>query len=121
MKKLSINTFAVRFTLMALASSSSAYAANPDESNDAGTDGRSLYVSYQCWQCHGYEAQGGAAPRLANKEYSFQAFARLVRFPTLMPAYTTELLSDEKLQSILEFVQSLPPTPDADSIPALQY
>jgi mono/diheme cytochrome c family protein len=31
-------------------------------------NGRKLFVSFGCYQCHGYEAQGGAAgPRLAPR------------------------------------------------------
>ena len=34
--------------------------------------GKTLYVSVGCWQCHGYEGQGGAAgPRLASRPLPF--------------------------------------------------
>ncbi|MBT8098335.1 MAG: cytochrome c, partial [Gammaproteobacteria bacterium] len=82
--------------------------------------GRSLYVRYQCWQCHGYEGQGGAAPRVATSQYPFEAFARFVRYPNEMPAYTQELLSDEQLLEIFNFLASIPLPPDIDDIPALR-
>ena len=83
-------------------------------------DGRSLYVRYQCWQCHGYEGQGGAAPRVATSQYPFDAFARFVRYPNEMPAYTQELLSDEQLREIFKFLTSIPVPPEVDDIPALR-
>ena len=52
--------------------------------------GKKLFVSYGCWQCHGYEGQGGAAgPRLAPRPLPFAGFSRYVRRPTnQMPPYT---------------------------------
>lgn len=90
------------------------------ESDPPATDGRSLYVRYQCWQCHGYEGQGGAAPRLATSRYPFEAFARFVRYPSVMPAYPLELLSDEELREIFEFLTSIPSPPEIDDLPALR-
>ena len=83
-------------------------------------EGRDLYLSYQCWQCHGYEGQGGAAARIASKAYPFDAFARFVRHPDLMPAYTPGLLSDENLRLIYEYVRSIPVPPLLEDIPELK-
>ena len=83
-------------------------------------EGRELYLSYQCWQCHGYEGQGGAAARIASKAYPFDAFARFVRHPDLMPAYTPGLLSDENLRLIYEYVRSIPVPPLLEDIPELK-
>ena len=40
-------------------------------------DGRKLFVSYGCYQCHGYEAQGSSAtgPRLGPRPIAFAAFS----------------------------------------------
>ncbi|MDH3531349.1 MAG: cytochrome c [Gammaproteobacteria bacterium] len=84
------------------------------------SDGKELYLSYQCWQCHGYEGQGGAAARLAGKQYPYAAFARFVRHPNLMPAYPPNLLSDEKLRRIFDYVRSIPEPPPLEDIPALR-
>lgn len=89
-------------------------------SEPTATDGRTLYMSYQCWQCHGYEGQGGPGPRLAAKAYPFEAFARFVRHPNLMPAYTSELLSDDKLRRIHDYVRSIAEPPSVEDIPALR-
>lgn len=81
--------------------------------------GRALYLEFQCWQCHGYEGQGGAAARIASMSYRYEAFERFVRFPNLMPAYPPRLLDNDSLRRIYAFVQSLPEPPRREDIPAL--
>src|SRR5512145_1140961 len=75
------------------------------------TEGKKLYVSYGCYQCHGYEAQGSSAtgPRLGPRPIAFAAFSRYVRQPTgQMPPYTTKVVSDADLANIYAFVSSRP-------------
>ncbi len=83
-------------------------------------EGRELYLRYQCWQCHGYEGQGGAAARIASIAYPFDAFARFVRHPDLMPVYPPHLLSDDKLRLIYEYIRSIPAPPFLEDIPELK-
>ena len=69
--------------------------------------GKKLYVSYGCYQCHGYEAQGSNAtgPRLGPRPIAFAAFSRYVRQPTgQMPPYTTKVVSDADIANIYAFV-----------------
>jgi ubiquinol-cytochrome c reductase cytochrome c subunit len=84
--------------------------------------GKKLWVSYGCWQCHGYEAQGGAAgPRLAARNLSLVYFSGYVRRPTnQMPPYTEKVVSNEDLANLHTFVQSRPAPPAAASVPLLQ-
>lgn len=89
------------------------------DSEASATDGKELYLSYQCWQCHGYEGQGGAAARVAGKQYPYAAFARFVRHPNLMPAYPPDLLSDENLRRIFDYVRSIEEPLPLEDIPAL--
>jgi mono/diheme cytochrome c family protein len=64
-------------------------------------DDRTLFVDYGCYQCHGYEGQGGEALRIAPSPYPFEAFAARVRRPVNeMPAYAREVLSDTDLEAI---------------------
>ncbi len=91
-----------------------------DEPASSDAEGRELYLSYQCWQCHGYEGQGGGAARITSTAYRFDAFARFVRHPNLMPAYPPKLLSDDKRQLIYEYVRSIPEPPPLEDIPELQ-
>ena len=37
-------------------------------------DDRALYVNYGCYQCHGYEGQGGEASRIAPTAYPLETF-----------------------------------------------
>ena len=92
------------------------------ETGDDVREGRALYVSQQCWQCHGYEGQGGVAGgRIAPTPYPYAAFARLVRFTNLMPAYSPRVLSDEQLRLIYAYVRSIPEPPALEEIPELNF
>ena len=84
--------------------------------------GKKLYVSVGCYQCHGYEGQGGAAgPRLAPRPLPYAGFSRYVRRPTnQMPPYTERLVPDTDLAHIYAFLQSRPNPPAASTIPLLQ-
>src|SRR6185503_14916053 len=73
-----------------LAQAPAATPANIDE-------GRKLFASYGCYQCHGYEGQGSSAtgPRLGPRPLPLASFTRYVRRPTgQMPPYTTKVVSD---------------------------
>jgi mono/diheme cytochrome c family protein len=89
------------------------------ESSGTAEQGRTLFENYQCWQCHGFEGQGGAAPRIGPMVYPFEAFSQLVRHTNEMPAYSPESLSDGNLRSIWEYLRSRPEPPAVDDIPAL--
>src|SRR5215204_3707099 len=85
--------------------------------------GRKLFVSYGCYQCHGYEAQGSSAtgPRLGPKPLPFVAFSRYVRRPSgQMPPYGPRIVSDADLGHIHAFLQSRPAPPAVQDIPLLQ-
>lgn len=78
---------------------------------------RELFVRYGCYQCHGYEGQGGEALRIAPSPYPFDAFAAKVRKPANeMPAYAPEVLSDVDLQALYRYVRAIP-EPSADQPP----
>ena len=75
--------------------------------------GKKLWVSAGCWQCHGYEAQGGAAgPRLSARNLPFAGFSAYVRRPTnQMPPYTAKVLPDTDLAHLFAYLQSRPAPP----------
>jgi mono/diheme cytochrome c family protein len=86
-------------------------------------NGKRLFTSAGCYECHGREAQGGAGtgPRLGPNPIAFAAFLRQCRQPSnQMPPYTSKVLSDAELTDIYAFVQSIPKPPDVASIPLLQ-
>lgn len=98
-----------------------AFPQEPDDDGDV-REGRALYESHQCWQCHGYEGQGSVAGvRIAPTLYPYEAFALLVRHTNLMPAYSPNVLSDEQLRLIYVFVQSIPEPPPLEEIPELDF
>jgi ubiquinol-cytochrome c reductase cytochrome c subunit len=85
-------------------------------------NGRKLFVSFGCYQCHGYEAQGGAAgPRLAPRPIAYAQFMKYVRHPTAeMPPFTEKIVKDAELTDIHAFLRAQPAPPDVDKIPLLK-
>jgi ubiquinol-cytochrome c reductase cytochrome c subunit len=86
-------------------------------------NGKKLYISYGCFECHGRQAEGTSVggPRLGPNPISFPAFSTYVRKPTgQMPPFTAKVTSEADLADIYAFLQSLPHPPKADSIPALK-
>ena len=100
-------------------SSGSASNANAAPAGNA-ENGKRIYASYGCYQCHGYAAHGGAGPRLAPNPISFAAFARYVRHPRgQMPPYTSKVVTDSELADIHAFLRALPQPPAVKDIPLL--
>ena len=96
-----------------------------DEKPPAGNtqNGKKLYTSYGCFECHGHQAEGTSVggPRLGPNPISFAAFTRYIRQPTgQMPPFTIKVTSDADLADIYAFLQSLPQPPKSGSIPALK-
>jgi mono/diheme cytochrome c family protein len=85
-------------------------------------NGRKLFVSFGCYQCHGYEAQGGSAgPRLAPRPIAYAQLLKYVRHPTgEMPPFTEKIVKDSELTDIYAFLRAQPPAPDVDKIPLLK-
>ena len=86
-------------------------------------NGRKLFVSFGCYQCHGYEAQGANAtgPRLAPRPIAYAQFMKYVRHPTNeMPPFTEKVVKDAELTDIYAFLRAQPAPPDLDKIPLLK-
>jgi mono/diheme cytochrome c family protein len=94
--------------------------ANVPQGNAA--NGRKLFGSFGCYQCHGYEAQGGSAgPRLAPRPIAYAQFMKYVRHPTNeMPPFTEKIVKDAELTDIYAFLRAQPAPPDLDKIPLLK-
>ena|SRR5579862_2193596 len=91
----------------------------PAPAGDA-QNGKKIFASYGCYQCHDYDGHGGAGARLAPNPIPFAALMRYVRQPAgEMPPYTSKVVSDKELADIYAFLQSIPAPPAAKSIPLL--
>jgi mono/diheme cytochrome c family protein len=85
-------------------------------------NGRKIYRTYGCWQCHGTAAQGGTAgPRLAPRPIAWTVFSRYVRRPAQqMIPYTSKMVTDQELADIYSFLLTIPTPPAVNSIPVLR-
>ena len=86
-------------------------------------NGRRLYAKYGCYECHGYEGQGGGAagPRIGPEPIPLSALIAYVREPAReMPPYSEKVVSDKDLADIYEFLKSLPHPSVASSNPLLR-
>ena len=83
-------------------------------------NGKKLYNSIGCWECHGYSGQGGDGARLAPNPLPFPAFRKYVRAPAdQMPPYATKAVSDVQLADIYAFLKTIPRSRDSKDVPLL--
>jgi len=85
-------------------------------------NGKQLYTSSGCYECHGRQAQGSrySGPRIGPSPLPFPMFKEYVRAPKgQMPPYTGKVLTDAELADIHAFLESLPVPPAAKTIPLL--
>jgi mono/diheme cytochrome c family protein len=119
----------MRFLILSIAATvivSIAAAQNPTPaSNNAAppgnaVNGKKIYAAYGCYECHGYEGQGGVGARLAPGPRPFAYVSAYVRQPTRnMPPYTKKVMTDQELADIYAFLLTIPPAPAVASIPLL--
>jgi mono/diheme cytochrome c family protein len=83
--------------------------------------GKAGFVQHGCWQCHGYQGQGGVTgPKLAPDPIPFETLSNFVRTTSRnMPPFREEILSNDDLADIYAYLQSVPKDPDPRSIPLL--
>ena len=91
------------------------------ESRGSAENGKRLYESIGCYECHGRQAQGGSAgPKLAPRTIPLEVLISYVRHPAgSMPPYTPKLASDSDLADIHAFLKSIPAGKSAKEIPLL--
>jgi len=99
---------------------------NPPPANSPRGDaqsGKTLFMKYGCYECHGREGQGSNAtgPRLNQNPITYARFVAYIRKPSgEMPPYTAKVVSDPRAADLYAFLQSLPKPPAVDSIPLLK-
>ena len=83
--------------------------------------GKAAFLQHGCWQCHGYQGQGGIAGlKLAPNPIPFETLSTFVRTTNrTMPPFSKDILSDEDLADIYAFLQAIPKGPDPKDIPLL--
>lgn len=86
-------------------------------------NGKKLFLSDGCYECHGREGQGATqtgAPRVGPPQLSFEGFQSYVRNPkSQMPPYSVKALSEKDLADIYAFLKSIPMPPKGKDIPLL--
>jgi len=84
-------------------------------------NGKRLFTAYGCYQCHGYQGQGGGAgARLAPKPLPLAAMIAYVRKPTgVMPPVTAKVVSDAEIADIRAYLETVPAPPDVKSVKLL--
>ena len=85
------------------------------------TRGKTIFLKYGCYECHGTQGQGTTAgARLAPKPIALAALIAYVRQPKgQMPPYTAKVVSDAELSDIRAYLASIPEPPPAKSVPLL--
>jgi ubiquinol-cytochrome c reductase cytochrome c subunit len=83
--------------------------------------GKAEFVKHGCWQCHGYQGQGGVTGfKLAPDPIPFETLQTFVRTTNRnMPPYREEILSNDDLADIYAYLQSIPKGRDPKSIAIL--
>jgi mono/diheme cytochrome c family protein len=94
---------------------------NPPAGN--AQNGKKLFMSDGCYECHGQQGQGAAqtgAARIGPPQLSYEGFQNYVRSPkNQMPPYTAKALPDQDLADIYAFLKSIPMPPKGKDIPLL--
>jgi mono/diheme cytochrome c family protein len=81
-------------------------------------NGKLMYASHGCENCHGSEAQGAVGPRIGPSPIPFSAFVTSVRQPTgQMPPSNSEAVSDSALADIYAFLKVVPQSSQTDASP----
>lgn len=86
-------------------------------------NGQSLYVSFGCYECHGYQGQGSVqtgGSRIGPPQIPYSGFLAYIRQPTgQMPPYTSKSVTDAQLADIYFFLKSRPEASPSYAIPLL--
>lgn len=85
--------------------------------------GKTIFMSYGCYECHGRVGQGSAqtgGARIGPPPIPVAAFAAYIRHPTgNMPPYAAKAVPDQDVADIYAYLQSIKAPPAAKDIPLL--
>jgi mono/diheme cytochrome c family protein len=122
------NRFAALFLLVFATLVIGVPAARAQQSSEAPPNGnvqngKKLFISDGCYECHGQQGQGAAqtgAARIGPPMLSFEGFQNYVRSPKInMPPYSAKALPDQDLADIYAYLKSIPMPPKGKDIPLL--
>lgn len=87
--------------------------------------GKTAFIKHGCWECHNFDGQGSIATSdgaiIARTAMSGDAFKSFVRNTNgAMPPYRAAILTDDELDDIYAYLQSLPAPRPASDIPLLK-
>ena len=86
-------------------------------------NGKKLFSSDGCYECHGLRGQGATqtgAARIGPPILSLDSFLSYVRHPAnQMPPYSSKAVSDQDLTDIYTYLKSIPLPPKGKDIPLL--
>ena len=117
MKTITILTLA---SLLGLAAPALAQQAAAPAGNVA--NGKKLFDTIGCYQCHGYAGQGAlqTGPRISRTALPFDAFLHQLRQPiNQMAPYEAAVLPDSGAADIYAFLKQIPAPPDPKDVPLL--
>ena len=96
-------------------------AAKAQDASGNANNGKDIFLKYTCYGCHGFSGQNGPGARLVPMRMTQTGFINYVRNPRTrnMPSYSTKVLSDAQLGDVYTYIKTLPQSPAAKDIPAL--
>ncbi|HEV2198933.1 MAG TPA: cytochrome c [Bryobacteraceae bacterium] len=95
---------------------------NPGDLAGNAESGKAVFVKNGCYQCHGYQGQGGfAGARLMQTKLSQTGFIGFVRNPPPggMPQFRAKIMPDQELADVYAYIKSIPEPKPVKDIPLL--
>jgi mono/diheme cytochrome c family protein len=116
-----MSNFSVRVLTLAFAGMLATGAIEAQSPSGDAKTGKDLFVKYSCYACHGFSGQNGPGARLVPMKMTSAGFINYVRGPRTrqMPSYSAKVLPDGQLGDIYAYIKTLPDSPPASSISAL--
>jgi mono/diheme cytochrome c family protein len=118
-----LGTLTIAANMCAVAQEKKSEAKSSSASKGDAANGKRLYFSDGCYECHGGEGQGSplSGPRVAPDPIPFSALVQYLRHPSgQMPPYTSKVISEAELADIYAFLKSRPQPPAVQSVRILE-
>jgi mono/diheme cytochrome c family protein len=114
--------FVLAAALFAFPSVRAQQSSDPPPAGNA-ENGKKLFMSDGCYECHGRMGQGAAqtgAARIGPPILPFEVFEGYIRKPgNNMPPYTSKAVPEQDVADIYAYLKSIPMPPKGKDIPLL--